>query len=105
MGASWRPAVPLQCHVEGLPGKRDCSFVALLPCSGPIPVKEQAAGPQGLQAGLVTSTALAQSPLSPLAARGRGAVLWVRVQARRQSGMKDDFLNCISVRGLSGLMS
>lgn len=30
---------------------------------------------------------------------------WLSAGPRRRSGMKDDFLNCISVRGLSGLMS
>lgn len=30
---------------------------------------------------------------------------WLSAGPGRRSGMKDDFLNCISVRGLSGLMS
>lgn len=70
------------------------------------PREGRAGSPQGVsQAGLVPSTAFARSPFAPLPVRGRSAGLWVRGQPGRESGMKDDSLNNISVRGLSGLMS
>lgn len=70
---------------------------------------EGLAAPRGSrQAGLVPSTAFARSPPPACPAPPpAGGVLGsgLRGQPGRQSGMKDDFLNCISVRGLSGLMS
>lgn len=106
VGGSWRPAVPLRCHVGGCRRSGVALLSPSLPAAGPSPRRSRGlAAPRGSpRSGRSPGRLLlgAPSPRSP--PRESGGV-WVRGQPGRQSGMKDDFLNCISVRGLSGLMS
>lgn len=102
---SWRPAVPPQCHVGGCRRSGVALLSPSLAAPGPSPRSSRGlAAPRGSPSS-DRSPGFCSEPSCPAPRPGRGVGVWVRGQSGRQSGMKDDFLNCISVRGLSGLMS
>lgn len=105
-GLPWAAAVPVRCHVEGCRRSGVALLSPSLSAPGPSPGRSRGlAAPGGSPRwGRSPGWFLLGAPVR-LSPPREGCGVWVRGQPGRQSGMKDDFLNCISVRGLSGLMS